>query len=346
MEYQRLGLSTLEVSKLCLGTMTWGDQNTQADAFEQLDYAIAQGINFIDTAEMYPVPPQSSTQGETERIIGNYLKQRGNRDNLVIATKVAAPGVKGDPLRPNMALDWRNIHQAVEESLTRLQIDTIDLYQVHWPERNTNYFGQFMYEHYEDEHATPILDTLEALSELVKQGKIRYIGISNETPWGFMKYLKLAEKHELPRVVSIQNPYSLLNRSFEMGNSEISLREEVPLLPYSPMAFGALSGKYLNNQAPADARMTLSPRFARYTSTPMAIEATQAYVDLAREFNLSPAQMALAFVQSRKFVGSTIIGASKLEQLKENIASQELALSGELQTRIDELSALYRFPCP
>ncbi|GIU23140.1 NADP(H)-dependent aldo-keto reductase [Shewanella sp. MBTL60-007] len=347
MEYKRLSHSSLNVSQICLGTMTWGAQNTQAQAFEQLDYAIAEGINFIDTAEMYPVPPEAETQGETERILGNYLKQRGNRDNLVIATKVAAPGGKSDYIRPNMALDWRNIHAAVDASLERLQLETIDLYQVHWPDRQTNFFGELSYAQ-QDEHEklTPIIDTLEALADLVKVGKIRYIGISNETPWGFMEYLRLAEKHDLPKIVSVQNPYNLLNRSYEVGMAEISHREEVPLLAYSPLAFGALSGKYLNDQWPEGARMTLFKRFARYTGTQMALEATNAYVELAREFKMSPAQMALAFVNSRKFVASNIIGATNLEQLKENIDSIHSAISPELQLRLDELALLYRFPCP
>jgi len=326
--------------------MTWGEQNTESEAFEQLDYAIGQGINFIDTAEMYPVPPTAETQGETERILGRYLKAQGNRDELIIASKVAAPGLKGDYIRPNMALNWRNIHQAVEDSLSRMQIDTIDLYQVHWPDRNTNFFGDMMYSHNEKEHYTPILETLEALGEVIKQGKVRYIGISNETPWGFMQYLRLAEKHDLPRIVSIQNPYNLLNRSFEIGMSEISQRENVPLLPYSPLAFGALTGKYEHDQWPEGARLTIHKRFARYNSTPMALEATQAYVDLAREFGLSPAQMALAFVNSRQFVASNIIGATNLHQLKENIDSHKVILSDEIATRLDELANLYRFPCP
>ncbi|ABV86095.1 NADP(H)-dependent aldo-keto reductase [Shewanella pealeana] len=347
MQYRRLSHSSLNVSQICLGTMTWGAQNTQAQAFEQLDYAIGAGINFIDTAEMYPVPPEAETQGETERILGNYLKQRGNRDNLIIATKVAAPGGKSDYIRPNMALDWRNIHAAVDASLERLQLETIDLYQIHWPDRNTNFFGELGYQQ-QDEHEkqTPIIDTLEALASLVKSGKIRYIGISNETPWGFMEYLRLAEKHDLPKIVSVQTPYNLLNRSYEVGMAEISHREEVPLLAYSPLAFGALSGKYLNDQWPEGARMTLFKRFARYTGTQMALEATQAYVELAREFNLSPAEMALAFVNSRKFVASNIIGATNLEQLKENIDSIHCAISPELQLRLDELALLYRFPCP
>lgn len=347
MEYRRLPHSNLEVSELCLGTMTWGEQNTQSEAFSQLDYAIGQGINFIDTAEMYPVPPKAETQGATERILGNYLKKAGNRDNLVIATKIAAPGGKGDYIRPNMALDWRNLHEAVDSSLERLQIDTIDLYQVHWPDRNTNFFGELSYQQIdENEKLTPIIDTLEALAALQKEGKIRYIGVSNETPWGLMKYLQLAEKHNLPRVVSVQNPYNLLNRSFEVGMAEISHREEVPLLAYSPLAFGALSGKYLDDQWPEGARLTLFKRFARYTGSQVALDATKAYVELAREFKLSPAQMSLAFVNSRKFVGSNIIGATNLEQLKENIDSINTSISPELMVRLDELAQVYRLPCP
>ncbi|ABO22608.1 NADP(H)-dependent aldo-keto reductase [Shewanella loihica] len=346
MDYTRLPHSSLDVSKICLGTMTWGEQNTQAQAFEQLDYAIGQGINFIDTAEMYPVPPKAETQGETERILGNYLKARGKRDDLIIATKVAAPGGKSDYIRQNMALDWRNIHQAVNDSLERLQIETIDLYQLHWPDRNTNFFGELFYEQQDDEKLTPIIDTLEALADLIKAGKIRYIGVSNETPWGLMKYLQLAEKHGLPRIISVQNPYNLLNRSFEVGMAEIAHREELPLLAYSPLAFGALSGKYIGGQWPEGARLTLFKRFARYTGSQMALDATQAYVELAREFNLSPAQMALAFVNGRRFVGSNIIGATNLEQLKENIDSTSVSLSAELMGRIDELAAIYRIPCP
>ncbi|MEZ9819016.1 NADP(H)-dependent aldo-keto reductase [Shewanella sp. 10N.286.45.A1] len=347
MEYKRLPHSSLDVSEICLGTMTWGEQNTQAEAFEQLDYAIAQGVNFIDTAEMYPVPPKAETQGATETILGNYLKQRGNRDNLIIASKVSGPGGKSDYIRPNMALDWRNIHQAVDSSLARLQLDTIDLYQIHWPDRNTNFFGELSYAQQDDnEQQTPIIETLEALADLVTAGKIRYIGISNETPWGFMKYLQLAEKHGLPKIVSVQNPYNLLNRSFEVGMAEISHREEVPLLAYSPLAFGALSGKYLNDQWPEGARMTLFKRFARYTGSEMALEATNAYVELAKEFNISPAQMALAFVNQQKFVGSNIIGATNLEQLKENIDSIHCSISPELSLRLNELAQLYRLPCP
>ncbi|MCE9677734.1 NADP(H)-dependent aldo-keto reductase [Shewanella sp. AS1] len=346
MDYRRLPHSSLDVSKICLGTMTWGEQNTQSQAFEQLDYAIGQGVNFIDTAELYPVPPRGETQGETERILGNYLTSRGNRDNLIIASKIAGPGSKSDGIRPNMALDWSNIHQAVDDSLSRLQIETIDLYQVHWPDRNTNFFGELYYDAKENEQYTPLLETLEALAALIKAGKIRYIGVSNETPWGVMKYLQLAEKHGLPRIISVQNPYNLLNRSFEVGMAEIAHREELPLLAYSPLAFGALSGKYLDGQWPEGARLTLFKRFARYTGSQMAWDATKAYVELAREFNLSPAQMALAYVNSRRFVGSNIIGATDLTQLKENIDSIKVTLDASLLSRLDELSQLYRIPCP
>ncbi|MGL5360987.1 MAG: NADP(H)-dependent aldo-keto reductase [Shewanella sp.] len=346
MEYRRIPHSNLQISKICLGTMTWGEQNSQAEAFAQLDYAIGQGINFIDTAEMYPVPPKPETQGETERILGQYLKTHGKRDELVIATKISAPGGKSDYIRKNMALDWNNIQQAVDASLTRLQIDTIDLYQLHWPDRHTNFFGQLMYQEQDSEQQTPILETLEALADVIRQGKVRYIGVSNETPWGLMKYLQLAEKHGLPRIITVQNPYNLLNRSFEVGMSEISHREELPLLAYSPLAFGALSGKYCHNQWPEGARLTLFKRFARYSGSQMALEATEAYVDLAHEFNLSPAQMALAFVNSRKFVGSNIIGATNLVQLKENIDSMAVSLSPELLARLEALSEQFRFPCP
>jgi len=347
MEYTRIPHSNLEVSQLCLGTMTWGEQNTQSEAFAQLDYAIGAGINFIDTAEMYPVPPKAETQGETERILGNYLKKSGNRNHLVIATKVSGPGNKSDFIRPNMALNWDNIHLAVDASLARLQIDCIDLYQLHWPDRNTNFFGERSYQQIDDrELQTPIIETLESLGDLITQGKIRYIGLSNETPWGLMKYLQLAEKHGLPKVISVQNPYNLLNRSYEIGMAEISHREDVPLLAYSPMAFGALSGKYCDGIWPEGARMTLFKRFSRYNGTQVAIDATKAYVELAREFNISSAQMALAFVNSRKFVAANIIGATNLEQLKENIDSINLVISPELQLRLDELTALYPIPCP
>ncbi|QTG92502.1 NADP(H)-dependent aldo-keto reductase [Vibrio fluvialis] len=344
MQYTKLPHSSLEISKLCLGTMTFGEQNTQAEAFSQLDYALERGINFIDTAEMYPVPPKAETQGKTEEFIGNWLEKSGKREKVVLATKVAGP--RNVPyIRENMALDHRHIHQAIDDSLSRLKTDYIDLYQLHWPQRQTNTFGQLNYPYPDQQEEVTLIETLEALSDLVRMGKVRYIGVSNETPWGLMTYLRLAEKHDLPRMVSIQNPYNLLNRSFEVGLSEISHYEGVKLLAYSPMAFGVLSGKYLNGARPTGARCSLFERFQRYF-TPQGLKATEAYVNLAREFGLDPAQMALAFVNQRPFVASNIIGATNLQQLKSNIDSLELELSEELLLKIQEIGALYSNPCP
>ncbi|MBY7842861.1 NADP(H)-dependent aldo-keto reductase [Vibrio fluvialis] len=344
MQYTKLPHSSLEISKLCLGTMTFGEQNTQAEAFSQLDYALERGINFIDTAEMYPVPPKAETQGKTEEFIGNWLEKSGKREKVVLATKVAGP--RNVPyIRENMALDHRHIHQAIDDSLSRLKTDYIDLYQLHWPQRQTNTFGQLNYPYPDQQEEVTLIETLEALSDLVRMGKVRYIGVSNETPWGLMTYLRLAEKHDLPRMVSIQNPYNLLNRSFEVGLSEISHYEGVKLLAYSPMAFGVLSGKYLNGARPTGARCSLFERFQRYF-TPQGLKATEEYVNLAREFGLDPAQMALAFVNQRPFVASNIIGATNLQQLKSNIDSLELELSEELLLKIQEIGTLYSNPCP
>ncbi|EKO3956640.1 NADP(H)-dependent aldo-keto reductase [Vibrio fluvialis] len=344
MQYTKLPHSSLEISKLCLGTMTFGEQNTQAEAFSQLDYALERGINFIDTAEMYPVPPKAETQGKTEEFIGNWLEKSGKREKVVLATKVAGP--RNVPyIRENMALDHRHIHQAIDDSLSRLKTDYINLYQLHWPQRQTNTFGQLNYPYPDQQEEVTLIETLEALSDLVRMGKVRYIGVSNETPWGLMTYLRLAEKHDLPRMVSIQNPYNLLNRSFEVGLSEISHYEGVKLLAYSPMAFGVLSGKYLNGARPTGARCSLFERFQRYF-TPQGLKATEAYVNLAREFGLDPAQMALAFVNQRPFVASNIIGATNLQQLKSNIDSLELELSEELLLKIQEIGTLYSNPCP
>ncbi|EKO3448479.1 NADP(H)-dependent aldo-keto reductase [Vibrio fluvialis] len=344
MQYTKLPHSSLEISKLCLGTMTFGEQNTQAEAFSQLDYALERGINFIDTAEMYPVPPKAETQGKTEEFIGNWLEKSGKREKVVLATKVAGP--RNVPyIRENMALDHRHIHQAIDDSLSRLKTNYIDLYQLHWPQRQTNTFGQLNYPYPDQQEEVTLIETLEALSDLVRMGKVRYIGVSNETPWGLMTYLRLAEKHDLPRMVSIQNPYNLLNRSFEVGLSEISHYEGVKLLAYSPMAFGVLSGKYLNGARPTGARCSLFERFQRYF-TPQGLKATEAYVNLAREFGLDPAQMALAFVNQRPFVASNIIGATNLQQLKSNIDSLELELSEELLLKIQEIGTLYSNPCP
>ncbi|EHI9302370.1 NADP(H)-dependent aldo-keto reductase [Vibrio vulnificus] len=344
MQYTKLPHSTLEISKLSLGTMTFGEQNSQQDAFEQLDYAVAQGINFIDTAEMYPVPPKAQSQGLTELFIGNWLSKSGKREKVLIATKIAGP--RNVPyIRDNMSLNRRHIHTAIDDSLTRLQTDYVDLYQLHWPQRQTNCFGQLNYPYPDTQEEVTLIETLEALNELVKAGKIRYIGVSNETPWGVMTLLRLAEKHDLPRIVSIQNPYNLLNRSFEVGLSEISHYEGVQLLAYSPMAFGTLSGKYLDGARPKGARCTLFERFQRYF-TPQGLEATNAYVSLARDYGLDPAQMALAFVNQRPFVASNIIGATTLDQLKANIESLNVKLEDEVLNKIQQIGTTYSNPCP
>ncbi|MBG0755345.1 NADP(H)-dependent aldo-keto reductase [Vibrio cidicii] len=344
MRYSKLPHSSLEISKICLGTMTFGEQNSEQDAFDQLDYAVDHGVNFIDTAEMYPVPPKAETQGLTEQFIGNWLNKSGKREKVVLATKVAGP--RNVPyIRDNMSLNRRHIHTALNDSLQRLQTDYVDLYQLHWPQRQTNCFGQLNYPYPDAQEEVTLIETLEALTELVKAGKVRYIGVSNETPWGVMSLLRLAEKHDLPRIVSIQNPYNLLNRSFEVGLSEISHYEGVQLLAYSPMAFGCLSGKYLNGAKPAGARCSLFERFQRYF-TPQGIKATQAYAALAQEAGLDPAQMALAFVNQRPFVAANIIGATSIAQLKANIDSINLELSEEVLTKIQEIGTTYSNPCP
>lgn len=345
MKTRRLGRTDIEVSEICLGTMTWGEQNAEAEAAEQLDLAIAEGINFIDAAEMYPVPPRPETQGLTETYLGNWLAKRGKRDDLVIASKVAGPGNGLTYLRNGPSLTRAHIRKACEDSLQRLQTDYLDLYQVHWPSRNANFFGKLGYQHQPDEQSTPIEETLEALHELVQEGKIRQIGISNETPWGTAEYLRLSRERHWPRVASIQNPYNLLNRTFEVGMAEIACREQVGLLAYSPLAFGVLSGKYLGGQRPQGARLSLYTRFTRYTS-PQGERATQAYVDLAKQHGLSPAQMALAYVTGRDFVTSNIIGATTVKQLKENIRSASLTLDEPVVAEIEALHQAFTYPCP
>ncbi len=345
MNTRRLGRTDIEVSEICLGTMTWGEQNSERDAAEQLDLATAEGINFIDAAEMYPVPPRAETQGLTEAYLGNWLAKRGRRDDLVIASKVAGPGNGLTYLRNGPRLTRSHIRKACEDSLQRLQTDYIDLYQVHWPERNANFFGKLGYQHQPDEQPIPIEETLEALHELVQEGKIRHIGISNETPWGTAEYLRLSREYSWPRIASIQNPYNLLNRTFEVGLAEIACREQVGLLAYSPLAFGVLSGKYLGGKRPDGARLSLYTRFVRYTGS-RGEAATQAYVDLAKKHGLSPVQMALAYVTSREFVTSNIIGATSLEQLQENISSASLVLDDQVLSDIEALHGEFTNPCP
>jgi aryl-alcohol dehydrogenase-like predicted oxidoreductase len=346
LHYRRLGNTGLAVSELCLGTMTFGEQNTEADAFAQLDRAIDAGINFIDTAELYPVPPMGETQGRTEAYIGNWLASRGNRDKVILATKVAGPGDWIPHIRGGKArLDRANIEAALDASLKRLKTDYVDLYQLHWPDRQTNFFGKLGYEPAAKDESVPLQETLSVLADLVSAGKIRHVGLSNETPWGTMHALALAEQQGLPRMVSIQNPYSLLNRSFEVGLAEIAIREQCGLLAYSPLAFGVLSGKYLNGARPEGARITLFSRFDRYSSG-IAEQATAAYVDIARRHGLDPAQMALAWVTSRPFTTANIIGATTMEQLESNLASIHVELDEDVVTELEAVHTAHPNPCP
>ncbi|MBU0724954.1 MAG: aldo/keto reductase [Alphaproteobacteria bacterium] len=332
MEKRRLGRTDIDVSVICLGTMTFGEQNTEAEGHAQLDYALDHGVTFIDTAEMYPVPPSAKTYGRTEEIVGNWISARRNRDKFVLATKVIGASRSGfEHIREGKAkLDRKNIEAAIDASLRRLNTDYVDLYQLHWADRQTNSAGQFGYVHKESPDATPIEETLEALAGLVKAGKIRAVGVSNETPWGLHAFLRAAEEKGLPRIASIQNAYSLLFRPFEVGLAEMAIREDVGLLAFSPLAMGALSGKYLGGTVPQGTRMALYPtRYGRYIAEkPMAV--TGKLVALAKEHGLSPTQMALAYVNSRPFVTANIIGASTVEQVAENIGSADITLSTEI----------------
>jgi len=346
MQYSQLGRSGLQVSRLCLGTMTFGEQNTEGQAHAQLDYAVAEGVNFIDAAEMYPVPPRPQTQGRTEAYIGSWLKSRGGRDRVIVATKVAGRSTELAYARPfAIHPDRRNIEAAVEASLQRLQTDYIDLYQVHWPDRSTNFFGRLGYQHQPLADEVPIEETLWALADLVRAGKVRHVGISNETPWGVMRYLALSDQRGLPRVVSIQNPYSLLNRVFEIGHAEIALREQVGLLAYSPLGMGALTGKYRHGARPAEGRLTRFDRFQRY-STPRGAAAVETYAQIAEAHGLDPAQMALAFLLRQPFLTSAIVGATTPEQLRNNLASIDLALPDAVVEGIEAAHAEAPNPCP
>ncbi|EAR61109.1 NADP(H)-dependent aldo-keto reductase [Neptuniibacter caesariensis] len=345
MQYNKLGNTDIAVSQICLGTMTYGSDHSQEEAFAQMDFAVDQGINFLDGAEMYPIPTSAEYQGRNEEIIGHWLKTRGNRDQVVVATKVTGPGEMVSYIREDMGLDRRNIREAITNSLKRLHTDYIDLYQLHWPDRATNFFGQLNYTHQPEKDGASIQETLEVLKELVDEGLVRHFGLSNETAWGTMKCLQLADKFDLPRCVSVQNPFSLLNRTAEIALTEVLQREEVSLLPYSPLGFGVLSGKYLNDARPEGARITRHPTYARYF-TEQGIKATQAYVELAKAHGLNPAVMALAWVNSRSYVDANIIGASNMAQLKDNIESANLVLSEELLAQIEAIHTQYPNPCP
>jgi len=346
MIYKKLGQTDLKTSLICLGTMTFGQQNTEAQAHQQMDMARDHGINFFDTAELYAIPPSSETQGLTESYIGSWFRKQAQRNNIILASKAAGPGAGWiDHIRGGPRLNRDHLTRALEASLKRLQTDYIDLYQIHWPERSTNYFGVLGYQHNAEEQVIAIEETLEVLNDFIVAGKIRHIGISNETPWGVMQYLMHAEKNNWPRIVSIQNPYNLLNRSFEIGLSEMAIREQVGLLAYSPLGFGALTGKYLNNQQPADARLTLFPDYTRY-SNENGIAATRAYAKLARENNLTTTQLALAFINQQDFLTANIIGATNLDQLKENIDSVNIKLGEEIIDAINIIHRRYTIPCP
>jgi len=346
MKYKKLGDTNLDVSLICLGTMTYGEQNTQEEGFEQMDYALQNGINFFDTAELYAIPPKEKTYGKTEEIIGNWFEKRNNRKKIILASKIAGPGLKwirggGDQFSP------KSIEEALNNSLKRLKTDYIDLYQLHWPERNTNYFGDLNYEHDENEKKWNKFDIiLKTLKKLIDQGKIRYIGLSNETPWGFSKFLQIAEEQKLPRIVSVQNPYNLVNRSYEVGMSEISIREKSGLLAYSPLAAGYLTGKYRNNQIPKNSRMDLFyENYPRYHNQ-RTYDAVDEYFKIAQKNKLTLTQLSQAFVNSRDFVTSNIIGATTMEQLKENIDSINISLDDKLMNEINLIHENIPNPAP
>jgi len=346
MKFKKLGHTNIDVSLICLGTMNMGEQNTQEEGFEQMDYSFEQGVNFFDTAEVYAVPPRQETYGKTEEIIGNWFIKSKKREKIILATKMVGPGVEwirnggGNYTEENIAI-------AIDSSLKRLQTDYIDLYQLHWPERNTNYFGKRNYEHDSGEGKWNDLESvLKALKKFVDQGKIKYIGVSNETPWGLSKFLEVAEQLKLPRIVSVQNPYNLLNRAYDIGMSEISCRERVGLLAYSPLAIGYLSGKYRENQIPKNSRIGLFGDFWTRYKEDNAKKAVNDYYKLAKENGLTLAQMSLAFVNSRPFMTSNIIGATTMEQLKENIGTADIDLNDEIIEKINLIHSNNPNPTP
>ena len=349
MKYRKLGTTDLDVSVICLGTMTWGEQNSQKEAFDQMNYSIERGINFFDTAELYSVMPRKETYGKTEEIIGNWFLEKKNRDGVILATKIAS---KSDGLEwirkgsKHLGFDKKNLNEAIDSSLKRLKTDYIDLYQLHWPERKVPLFGILDFEYDPtDNDWNQIEEVLENLQLLVKAGKIRYVGVSNETPWGMMKFLEAAKEKNLPRMMSIQNVYSLVNRVFDIANSEVSIREKCGLLAYSPLAGGRLSGKYLNDNNPKNARYTLWPRrFSRHHTSRGEI-AIEKYVNLAKKYNIKPSTFANAFVNDRPFVTSNIIGATSMDQLKENIDSVNLTLSNEILDEIQDIHLSDPNPC-
>jgi aryl-alcohol dehydrogenase-like predicted oxidoreductase len=344
MNYKKLGNTDIDVSTICLGTMTWGEQNTQEEAFQQMDYALDQGVNFWDTAELYSVPPKAETYGHTEIIIGNWFKENKKRDRVILASKVAGP------MRAYLRGGGNNygiekMSQAINDSLKRLQTDYIDLYQLHWPERNTNMFGRLGYEHKENEW-NKFEDVLGNLQKFIKEGKIREIGLSNETPWGVSKCLELSKERGLPRMMSVQNPYSLLNRTYEVGLAEISIRDQIGLLAYSPLASGYLTGKYRNNQLPKNSRIERDGDFWTRYNKPNTTKAVDAYYEISKKYNLNFAQMSLKFCEIQPFMTSVIIGATTMEQLQTNIESVNINLTDDVINEINEVQKVYPNPCP
>ena len=340
MKYKKLGHTDIDVSLICLGTMTWGEQNTQSEAFEQMDYALDHGVNFWDGAEMYPVPTKAETSGETERCIGNWFAKNGRRDEVVLATKITGRSDRnwirdGKETR----ISPEQINAAINSSLERLQTDYVDLYQVHWPDRKMGLWGAGggAYVHKDEEDEVAILEAMETLTELVKSGKVRTIGISNETPWGVAQYLEAANYHDCERIVSIQNSYSLLNRNYEVHLSEYSYREDIGLLAYSPLAMGTLSGKYQHGAIPENSRLALFPEFLERYQTPFAKKSIDDYIQLANDFSMTPTELALGFVNTRPFMTSNIIGATSIEQLDENIKSINVDISEELENAIHHI---------
>ncbi len=343
MEYNILPNSNIKVSKICLGTMTWGRQNNQQEAFDQMDYSIDKGVNFFDTAELYPVPATPDKYAITEEIIGNWFQQSKKRDKIILATKIAGPGDYTAHIRKT-GFKGNSIENALDGSLKRLKTDYIDLYQLHWPERITNTFGNRNYQYFNDSWEDNFEFILEKFKELIKIGKIRHIGLSNENPWGIMKFLEYS-KRELPKMITVQNPYSLLNRLFEVGSSEICKRENVGLLAYSPLGFGILTGKYFNGKMPKNSRLDLFPTLKRY-SNENSIKAAKLYQEVAKKHNLSLTHLSLSFVNDRPFVTSNIIGATNLEQLKENIESVNIKLSDEIISEINSINNKIPNPSP
>ena len=346
MNYRKLGNTDLDVSTICLGTMTWGEQNTQEEGFEQMNFALDQGVNFWDTAEIYSVPPKAETFGHTEIIIGNWFKKNKKRDKVILATKVAGPAREYLRNGENSFIG-KNLEEALNGSLERLKTDYIDLYQLHWPERNVNSFGKLGYKHKDDEDEwNKIEDVLSELQKYIKAGKIRYVGLSNETPWGVSKFLQLSKELNLPRMMSVQNPYSLLNRSYEIGLAEISIRDEIGCLAYSPLASGYLTGKYRNGQKPKGSRIERDGNFWTRYQKPNMEDAVEKYYKVSKKYNINFAQMSLKFCEIQPFMTSVIIGATTMEQLKENIESVNINLTEEIIKNLNDIQKIYPNPCP